>query len=626
MNATWFPFELNGRPTPRRTGRYRPQRHRRAFHNEGPEMNALLFSSSSRLFRGAFVRYTRRIRRLFTRFSFLHRLAFATLFLSILLACAISLTVSKNRKNGRAVFDDISMKDSPQAIPYHSSLFRASQNKYSFIASIPEKGEGTVPAFSYVPDGSDLSEVNSEGKNDTNNTVNRFEDAIITTETNLTTLPHTTWYYEKELLDFRPRHHRRNNLRLISMDNACYCTQRNKFILPRQYKRVNANPKSVGRFPRFVYRYGAAYAVPWNHPKNMLAFSSQKVVQIEGTTVFWRGRTLRSPHAHLHRSLIPIRSLIDILKKSHFHSEIRLAAESFDPLDGNKDVTRIQNYYLGDIKTEARISLERLRPRLVCFHRVIALGSEYENHASSMQVYEHVKDLISVEGHLETPLVKFCAAENANKQTIWLMNRHVATSSFGMIENIVEVETLVNHELLNTGLANRVDLRVIQAPNLKCPPGTSLEGCYNLDCNGAGDIDRECQHSPSPLHEVQAFNNMTFLITTSGPADEALSYMPRGSQVVELVPYGFLDRSYQQAAEDAHLTYHRVEDHESQEWEQGMYEWFGDIARSRQSCWDDLECRTARMTRATHANTHRLSAVLKKAIFVWRTACVQEAL
>lgn len=625
MNATWFPFELNGRAQQRRPARYRPQRHRGAFRNE-PEMNALLFSSSSRLFRGAFVRYTRRIQRLVNRFSFMHRLAFMALFLSILLALAISLAVSNNRDNDGPVLKYDSMKDSPQVSPFDSSPFRIPEYKLSNMASNSENVEATTHALPNPSDENKSFPVNTAEKTDIGNTARHFEDDLIATETNLTSLPHTTWYYEKELFEFRPRHHRSNDLRLISMNNACYCTRRNKFILPRRYRKVNIKRQGSGRFPKFMYRYGAARAVPWSHPKNILAFPSQKVIQIEGTTIFWRGRSLHSPHAHLHRSLIPIRSLVDILKKSRFHSEVRLAAESFDPPDGNKDVTRIQNYYLGDMKNETRISLGRLRPRLVCFRRVIALGSEYENHASSLQVYEHIKDLISAEGELETPLVKFCAARNANTQTIWLMNRHVATSSFGVIENIAEVEILINHELLEMGLASRVDLRIIQAPNLKCPPGTSLEGCYNLDCNGTGDVDGECFHSPSLLHEVQTFNNMTFLITTSGPADEALSYMPRGSQVVELVPYGFLDHSYQQSAEDAHLTHYRVEDHESQDWEQSMYERFGDIARSRQSCWDDLECRTARMTRATHANIHRLQATLKKAIFVWRTACAQEAL
>lgn len=626
MNTTWFPFEFNGRGQPRRPARYRPQRQRRTFRNEDSEMNALLFSSSSRLLRGGFVRYTRRIRRLFNRFSFLHRLALISLFLSILLAFAISLALPRNRNRNIPTHDYDFAKDSTQFTIQASSQFRLPQHEHSSELSISRKGEQAFSTQRNELDEKESPAIEMTGPSEMNNTRHHFEDDLIATEANLTSLPQTTWYYEKELAEFRPRHHRGSDLRLISMDNACYCTQRNKFVLPRRYKKPHINHHSVGRFPRFVYRYGAAHAVPWSSPKNVLAFSSQKVIQIQGTTVFWRGRTLHSAHAHLHRSLIPIRSLIDILKRSHFHSEVKLAAESFDPPDGNENVIRIQNYYLGDLKAEDRISLGKLRPRLVCFRRVIALGSEYENHASSSQVYEHVKDLIAEEGNLGTPLVKFCAAENANTQTMWIMNRHVATSSFGVIENLAEVETLVNHELLNMGLTSKVDLRVIQAPNLKCPPGTPLEGCYNLDCNGKGDVDGTCFHSPSPLHEVQTFNNMTFLITTSGPADEALSYMPRGSQVIELAPYGFLDRSYQQAAEDALLTYHRVEDHDSREWEQSMYERFGDVARSRQSCWDDPECRSARIARATHANIHSLRAVLKKAIFVWRTACAKEAL
>lgn len=625
-NTDWFQYTFNDARHPKQALRFRTNCHRQTFHNENLDRNALLLSSSSQLFRGAFVRYMHRIRSLLSRFSIMHRLAFIALFLSVLLAIVFSMVVSLFSRESNSFFGGKLTYQDPRHDMPHPSRPYSLQSGHKEKPMVGQAKKRLSPSGHYSMKREGFLAARTEIVALNNNTGKHFEDELVKTETNLTSLPHTSWYYQKDIHDFRPSN-RANGVRLVSLNNACYCTRRNKLILPRRIRKKGTKHHSSERFPSFIYRFGVAQAVSWNAPKNILAFPSQKAVHITGITILWRGRTLNSVHAHLHRSLIPVRSLIDILRKSKFQ-EIKLAAESFDPPDRNRDVTQIQKYYLGDIPAQNRISLALLRPRLVCFRRVIALGSEYENRASSIQSYEHIKDLISREESrfLERPLIKFCAAKDANTHTLWIMNRQIVTSSFGVIENLAEVETLINHELINMHLTNKVAVRIIQAPNLKCPTGTALEGCYNLDCNNIDGFDSECLHTRSLVHEVQTFNNMTFLITTSGPADEGFLHMPRGSQVIELTPYGFLDRSYQQAAEDARLSYHRVEDDETREWEQEMYERFGDIARSRQLCWEDLECRAARVSRATHANIHRLRIILKKALFVWRTACAGEML
>ena len=73
---------------------------RRPPHHVPP--NPLIYSSSSHLLCRAFPRYTRFIRRKLARFSFTHRLAFFALFISVLLAFAISLSSSVAPKSHSA--------------------------------------------------------------------------------------------------------------------------------------------------------------------------------------------------------------------------------------------------------------------------------------------------------------------------------------------------------------------------------------------------------------------------------------------------------------------------------------------------------------------------------------------
>lgn len=566
----------------------------------------------------------------------MHRLAFIALVISVLLAFALSLVRHVGSVDDDHVITYYSARpETPIPTPHfrrsiqmHSVRHRATPIYDPEISTRPNKHTHSKHKSHHEsPHETATATLSPDTSIASPKLPNNSEDDLIKTETSLQVLPHTLWYYNRHLNDFRPPAYRASNIRLISLNDACYCTHRNKFILPREHPHQKEKKHKSKRFPAFVFRYGAARSAQWTSPRYLAAFAEQKAVFVPGTAVFWRGRILHTSRDHLHRALVPMRSVIDLVKKTSLRPDIHVVTETFESIENNNtDIAKLYDYYLGDVATNKRISLKRIRPRLICFRRVIALGSEYENHASSARVYDHVKDLVETaeRGRLAAPLIKACRDPGANTDAIWVVHRQAARTSFGSLENLAQVETAVNHELLRHDLADKVSMRVGQAPNSPCPPGTAREGCYDFACGDARPADSDCIRSSSTLREVQLFNNMTFLITTSGPANEAFAYMPRGSHVIELVPYGFFDSTYEHAARDAHLVYHRVQGKASQSTQPEFFQRFGDIASSPKACWADIECRAARLSRETYVDIHHLRAVLQKAISKWRSVCADD--
>ena len=184
-----------------------------------------------------------------------------------------------------------------------------------------------------------------------------------------------------------------------------------------------STPKNIkirAHLPAFIFRQNAAITVASSSPKDALHETSQKVVFVPGTTILWRGRAIHTSHMHLQRLLLPIRSILDLLSypASSAPGETFIAAEHMEPT--SPEVAHLHDYYLGDVPIHQRLSLSRLRPRLVCFHRVVALGSEYDGTADH-HAHDRIKDLI--EKHETLParsLVRSCNEPNANRADVWI--------------------------------------------------------------------------------------------------------------------------------------------------------------------------------------------------------------
>lgn len=606
----------------------------------------VLYSSGSKAFLDTLRPFIRRMKLFIRRISLLHRIAGVIIFLSmafsIFLKAAMSPSSSSSHthlykyspyftSNSHAASRHTKGRDFNHGIAFgslneelteeHTSFKRRSyyhrvRNVYpNRIYRGTRQLPSTNPSSRQMPSVSiHTKQYESEGKSPRK----RGRYNLLDGETSLTSLPSTEWLFEKQFARFLPLRRRSTDIRLISLRNACFCTQRNKFLFPRLGKSMKK------RVPGFFFRYGAAQTIPWKNPKALLASSKQKTVHISGTTIFWRGRSLNSNHAHLSRSLVPIRSLIDIVKKTKFGNNLKVAAEAFTA-EGKSDETvlKLQNYYIGDILQDNRIEVSRLRPLLVCFENVLSIGTEYEGHASSVESYGKVKDLIKKEeqGTLKESLVKKCDEKSANKHTIWVMDKQQEHSNGGSISNIPNVQVAIDHELMKVGLAENVQLKIIQAPKLRCARGTAKEGCFDTTCSGGTD-GTECQQSENVLQQVKAFNNMTFLITTSGPANEGFVYMPTGSQVIEIAPTGILDHSHELAAKDAMVNHYMMENGDDKAFEQSLFERFGDVAKRHAACWDDFECRRARLGHSTTVDVHHLRLLLRRGLSVWKKRCL----
>lgn len=445
---------------------------------------------------------------------------------------------------------------------------------------------------------------------------NHVQNPILASK-HLELLPKTRWLSIKALRNFKPRFNALTDIRLVTLEDACYCTERSKFLLP------SISSKKRGHFPHFMRRHGISRHVRWKSPRSLLVRSTQNVTRISGTTILWRGRGLSGHHSHLVRSLIPIRSLIDELRKTSFGNHLKLAAESFihrvhpDPL-----VTKLHEYYFGDIPQNNRISIRDQKPNLLCFDRVVSLGTEFEGHSESTLSHDKIKDLVQRidKEHLPKKLSKNCCDADANRRTVWILDRQQTHSARGSISNMAEITTAVNHALLHAGLADSLELKVIQGPSVQCPPGSNREGCLETDCAN-GSI--ECARENNPLRQIITFNNMTFLIAVSGPALEGLAYMPTSSTVVEIVPHGVHASDISaEVARGAGVKLHRMQNRRNDKLEKMLQERFGDVSESGRACWADTECREARLGVETHVDAHHLKKILHIILKDWHRSCI----
>lgn len=428
-------------------------------------------------------------------------------------------------------------------------------------------------------------------------------------------LPDTRWLTIRSLASFKPRFSSMNDIHLVSLENACYCTERARFILPM------IGGKRRKHFPTFMRRHGIARHVRWRSLHSLLLRSTQNVTQISGTTILWRGRDLSEHHAHLVPSLIPIRATADELKKVGYGGQLNLAAERFTAgKNPDADAAKLQEYFIGDLVRHNRISLRDHRPNLLCFQRVISLGTEFEGHSTSAS-HAHTKDLIHLaeKGNLPARLVKKCRESSANKRTLWIIDRQATHSASGSISNMAEVITAVNHALISSGLAELLQVKVIQGPNVTCPPGTSSEGCFETDCVKGGV---ECSRRNDAVHQVKTFNNMTVLITVAGPAVEGMPFMPAGSSVLEVIPFGTKASSVEtEIAHGAGIKLHRIMNRRDDRLEQALMRRFGDVATSPHGCWMDSECREARLGAETNVEVHHLQKLLRVVLREWQKSC-----
>lgn len=400
------------------------------------------------------------------------------------------------------------------------------------------------------------------------------------------------------------------------LEGALFCTVRNRFLLPSERAKL-ARP----RFPPFMTRHAIAQVVQWT-PAGMKATPKQRVRHVKGTTVLWRGRGIDTRHRHLLRSLVPIRAVLDELGKTNNGKDVKIAAEAFG--SGNKvdkGVRKLHEYFFGDVPVRNRVALRDHRPSLLYFDRVISLGSEYEAQVSSFSSFDKVKSLIeSVEGRrLSEPLVRSCKSSLANRRTIWVVDRQQMHSDGGSISNMAEVVTSVNHALLRAGLADSVELRTVQSPDVACSPGTGREGCFGTDCSSE---HKGCDRASEMVRHVQAFNNMTVLIVLAGPVLDDMAYMPRGAAVVEVLPYGVRgEDGYREVAKAAGVRLYQIRNRKDRKFELAMHERFGDVAQTERSCWADPECRSARESVPTRIDVHHAKMLLGIVLAEWRKRC-----
>lgn len=331
---------------------------------------------------------------------------------------------------------------------------------------------------------------------------------------------------------------------------------------------------------------------------------SHPAVHVTGTTLFWTGHGLQSPSAAALPALALLRAAHDLAG-----TQAAVAAALLRPRGPRaKEMAGWHALFLSNVPAARRLDLASARPALVCFDRVALL---HGTHRASAGVFAAVKRPLGLPTH--------CGAQTADRKTVWILARASEKASAGDISNAEIVATVVNHVLLAQGLASGVRVRIAQGANVACARGSARAGCRAMDC---GSGERECRRERSALEEVRAIGKMTVVVMAAGPEGARLTMLPKDAVVVEIFPYGVREGGNEEVLTTAGVQYIAVRNPAVRGFERALVDRFGDVARDVRTCWEDAECRAARVRRATRVDPSVVREAVGKALERWRGKCL----
>lgn len=192
-----------------------------------------------------------------------------------------------------------------------------------------------------------------------------------------------------------------------------------------------------------------------------------------------------------------------------------------------------------------------------------------------------------------------------DRRTVWVMERQTVYSGRRSISNTAEVVKAVRRTLHRAGLADAVRVRVMH-PSL------------NMQCTAVQRND-----GSEATESERDFKDVSMLIAVAGAALDNVSYLPKGSSVVEVLPFDVRGNDERQAvAKSVGVHFHQMWNARDKRLERRMRMRFGDAAKTAESCWMSAECKAARLRAPTKVDVHHLKMLLHTVFKEWRQSCV----
>mmetsp|Transcript_18098 Transcript_18098/g.31400 ORF Transcript_18098/g.31400 Transcript_18098/m.31400 type:complete len:855 (+) Transcript_18098:82-2646(+) len=359
--------------------------------------------------------------------------------------------------------------------------------------------------------------------------------------------------------------------------------------------------------------------------------------RVPGVTIFCRSCQLNNTGAHFPFYILPIVSIerwatifrkhtplslllpfVPQFPQSRMHMQPKLASYAFADIQRIIDLnaTELQGYKPDDF---------------ICFDEMIAFGRDFYNMIRSSDDLAYLKQNIisspispihSLVFDCSNPDQKLALSDHAHHQeppakhyeepVVYIMNRRVGARR---IENLDEVVDMVAE---TTGMK----VVVFDSPNVQCPNGHGCHGFLTCDEVGKRDkhhmFDPPCKLYPDVDDDIIAFNKIHFLITVHGAGEANLIFMPRGSVLVEIIPYALGDVSYIQMSAYADIQYFQYRETNTSIVEAA----FGaDTDLSEEHIWHNKTLRFALKALPVHVSSENLREVVRNAHRAWYARC-----
>ncbi|KAA8493121.1 Protein O-linked-mannose beta-1,4-N-acetylglucosaminyltransferase 2 [Porphyridium purpureum] len=212
----------------------------------------------------------------------------------------------------------------------------------------------------------------------------------------------------------------------------------------------------------------------------------------------------------------------------------RLASWASDFDIGEPVISCFQNFVLSDFHLFSQLS----ESDFTYFRKTVARAA-----STKRALYEHCGELA-----LKQPVV-------------WILSRRVWSRK---TLNVPELVQAVQH-----AFKGKAEVRVFDTPNMPCRGCLGYSECpdkeqshglpaaiydapnYPFDSaskhRGSGKASATCLHGDAERdvdYDIALFNNITLLVSVHGAGLSNCIFMPRGSSIVEIMPYGVRDDSY----------------------------------------------------------------------------------
>jgi len=344
---------------------------------------------------------------------------------------------------------------------------------------------------------------------------------------------------------------------------------------------------------------------------------SQVKYRVPGVTVMSRNFAADNTGAHFTFYTIPLMGVMRFATEV-LHGDVSLVLPKarIPPLPHRRRLERRQFDHMflqaqRVLSLDAPVVANMSQGNYVCFDELLSIGRNYYNIISGPEdaSYARANVMATTDLHLENE----CYGPDHDPQdTIYILNRRVYARRILNVDEIVEAV----RDVAGPG----IKIKVFDSPNAACQ---NSRGCYGFaNCeelwsrNDSTWFNPPCKTIATIDDDIELFNKITFMISVHGAGNANMFWMPRGSVLLEMFPYGVMDRSYITLANYTQTNYFQYRERNSEIADSH----FGQH-HAEDKIWADNSMRTDIKHLPVKINVQNFRPTLERAFAAWTKGC-----